>query len=43
MRLNDPLISYLALEERVLVMLHEQMCVVDLLGLNIKLLTANHK
>lgn len=43
MRLNDPFISYFSLKERVLVMLHEQMRVVDLLGLNIKLLAANYK
>jgi len=43
MRLNDPLICYFSLKQRVLLMLHEQMRVVDQLGLNIKLLAANYK
>jgi hypothetical protein len=43
MRLNDPLVSYLSLEQGVFAVLHEQMRVVHLLRLDIKLLTANRK
>lgn len=43
MRLNDPLVSYLSLEQGVLAVLHEQIRIVHLLHLNIKLLTANRK
>ena len=43
MRLNDPLVSYLSLEQGVFAVLHEQMRVVHLLRLNIKLLTSNRK